>query len=117
MQLVPDAAPHRRYLGVSAATGRLGCDVLAAAWFGEFYDAERLPDQDWGLHHFLSAPLAEAYPVLSTDQGPDCPWGPNADCPKPERPGRTLEAKIIHLQDEHGLSRENVADWLQTNGF
>jgi hypothetical protein len=117
IQLVPDPAPHRRYFGVSSETGRLGCDALAAAWFAEYYDGERSPDEDWGLHRFLSARLAEAYPVLSEDLGLDCPLGPNANCSVPDKPGRTLEAKVIHLQDEHRVSREKVADWLEAQGF
>jgi hypothetical protein len=50
----------------------------------------------------LSSRLSDAYPTLSEDIGPDCPLGPNVHCPIRRRPGRTLEATIIHLQDEHG---------------
>ena len=113
IQLVPDAAPPRRYFGVLAVTGRLGCDALAAAWFAEYYDGARPEDEDRGLKLFLSAPLHDAYPALASDAGVGCALGLR-DCVAPERPGRSLEAKIIHLQDEHGFSRDQVADWLET---
>jgi hypothetical protein len=113
IQLVPDPAPPRRYFGVSPETGRLGCDALAAAWFAEYYDGARQDDEDRGLHRFLSTPLHEAYPALTSDMGPGCPLDVR-DCPSPNRsPGRFLEAKIIHLEDEHGFTREQVALWLQ----
>jgi hypothetical protein len=111
MQLMPDEAPRHRYLGVSAETGRLGCDALAAAWFAEFYDSARPDGEGRGLEAFLSRPLVEAYPVLHSVIGAACPIGA-ADCPKP-RAGETVEAKIIHLQDEHEYSREQVARWLE----
>ena len=111
IQLVPDPAPPRRYLGVSPQTGRLGCDALAAAWFAEFYDGTRAEDQDRALGAFLSRPLIEAYPVLAEDLGPRCPLGAD-DCPRPIG-GRSLEAKIIHIQDEHGCTRQQVAEWLE----
>ncbi len=118
IQIMPDAAPLRRYFGVSPATGRLGCDALAAAWLAEYYDGERpAHDEDSGLRGFLSVSLTDAYPVLTQDLGPECPAGPRDRCPAPGRAGRTLEAKIIHLQDEHGISREQVADWLQAHGY
>lgn len=117
MQLVPDAAPPRRYFGVSHESGRLGCDALAAAWLAEFYDAERaVADEAAGLTDFLAAPLNEAYPVLRKDLGEACPVGAHAPCPRPKG-GRTVEEKIVHLQDEHGFSRERVADWLHEQGL
>ena len=73
MQLVPDEAPRRRHLGVSAESGRLGCDALAAAWFAEFYDSTRAEDEDQGLGLFLSRPLVNAYPVLAKDVGHELP--------------------------------------------
>ncbi|HTY40810.1 MAG TPA: hypothetical protein VMH79_02940 [Thermoanaerobaculia bacterium] len=115
IQLVPDPAPPRRYFGVSAATGRLGCDALAAAWFAEFYDGTREEDDDGGLGLFLSAPLAEAYPVLLRNMGPDCALL-SEDCPRPAG-GYSLEQKIIHLQDEHGYTREHVVFWLEQRGL
>jgi hypothetical protein len=115
IQLIPDPAPTGRYFGVSAATGRLGCDALAAAWFAEYYDGER-NDQDPGLGSFLSEDLAKAYPQLRLDLGPNCPWGPTSSCSHSNM-GRSLEQKIIHLQDRHQLSREKVADWLQVHSF
>jgi hypothetical protein len=118
IQIVPDAAPPRRFFGVSAETGRLGCDALAAAWFAEYYDSERLPGpEEHGLDEFLSVRLTEAYPVLKKVLGPGCPAGPGDRCPTRGRGGQTLEAKVIHLEDEHGLGREKVADWLQLHGF
>jgi hypothetical protein len=118
IQLVPDAAPPRRYLGVSAATGHLGCDALAAAWLAEYYDGERSSeDEHGGLDRFLSASLAGAYPALRTELGNDCPAGPDDRCPAPLRAGRTLEAKLMHLQDEHTMSRVEIADWLEDNGY
>jgi hypothetical protein len=115
IHLIPDPAPPRRYLGVSPDTGRLGCDALAAAWFAEFYDGTRTDDEDRGLRLFLSSPLADAYPALRRDFGPGCPIEAE-DCPRPAG-GRTLEAKIIHLEDEHGYTREQVVEWLQERGL
>jgi hypothetical protein len=117
IQLIPDEAPPSRYFGVSPNSGRLGCDALAAAWFAEFYDRERSEDQDAMLKLFLSVDLASAYPVLHEDMGPGCPSGPSAgSCPHPDV-GRALEQKIIHLQDRHRFSREQVADWLLAHGY
>jgi len=117
IQLVPDPAPPRRYFGVSADTGRLGCDALAAAWFAEYFDVERISeDEHAGLARYLSSPLAEAYPVLKRDVGPSCPLGAHERCPRPEG-GRTVESKVIHLEDEHGYKREAIAEWLQSHGF
>ena len=117
IQLMPDAAPPRRYFGVSAETGRLGCDALAGAWFAEFYDAERsTADDDQGLTAYLSSPLVEAYPALRQDMGPGCPLGAHEPCPRPKG-GRTVETKIIHLQDEHRFSRERIAEWLDERGL
>ena len=117
MQLVPDEAPPRRFLGVSAETGRLGCDALVAAWFAEYYDGARLADEDRGLARFLSTPLHEAYPVLARELGAGCALDA-PDCPAPSRPpGRFLEAKIVHLQDEHGFTRDQVAQWLDDRRF
>lgn len=115
MQLVPDEAPRRRHLGVSAESGRLGCDALAAAWFAEFYDSTRAEDEDQGLGLFLSRPLVNAYPVLAKDVGHGCPIGAE-DCPRPSG-GATVQAKIIHLQDEHELTRPGIADWLESRGW
>jgi hypothetical protein len=115
IQLVPDGAPARRYFGVSAETGRLGCDALAAAWFAEYFDGTREEDQDRGLRAFLSAPLLDAYPVLTKEVGASCPIRAD-NCPRP-RGGATVEAKIIHLEDEHGFSREQVAQWLEDRGW
>ena len=53
IQLVPDEAPRRRYFGVSAQTGRLGCDALAAAWLAEYYDRPRSESDDPGLRVFF----------------------------------------------------------------
>lgn len=111
MQLVPDGAPLHRYLGVSAETGRLGCDALAAAWLAEFYDSTRAEGGDRGLQFFLSRALVDAYPVLHSAVGSGCPIGA-VDCPNPGG-GETVEAKIIHLEDEHEFSREQVAQWLE----
>ncbi len=116
MQIMPDAAPPSRYLGVSPVTGRLGCDALAAAWFAEFYDCERSEGRDEALTLFLSAKLEAVYPVLREDMGPGCPAGPTGSCAHPGS-GRALEQKIIHLQDRHGFTREKVADWLQEHGL
>jgi len=116
IQLIPDPAPPNRYFGVSPATGRLGCDALAAAWFAEYYDRERSENQDTMLGLFLSVDLAGAYPVLHKDMGPGCPADPTGSCPHPN-PGRAVEQKIIHLQDRHGFSREEVADWLEARGL
>jgi hypothetical protein len=58
----------------------------------------------------------DIYPVLKRDLGPGCPAGPDDQCPRP-KPSRILERKIIHLQDEHGFTREHVADWLQERRF
>ena len=115
IQLVPDPAPPRRYLGVSAATGRLGCDALVAAWFAEFYDRTRIGDEDTGLRAFLSTSIVDAYPILRVEMAPDCPLSA-VDCPQPVG-GRVVEAKIVHLQDEHGYTREQVAAWLETHGY
>lgn len=112
IQLVPDPAPRGRYFGVSAETGNLGCDALVAAWFAEYYDRERSEDQDSMLRLFLSVDLAAAYPILDRDMGAGCPAGAIDDCPHPSI-GRTLERQIIHLQDRHGLTREQVATWLE----
>ena len=116
IELVPDPAPPRRYFGVSEATGRLGCDVLAAAWFAEFSENDREDDEHSSLTQYLSRPLLDAYPVLVRDLGMGCPVGPDDKCPKPKG-GTILERKIIHIQDWHGFTREQVADWLQERHF
>ena len=115
-QLIPDPAPPGRYFGVSSSTGRLGCDALAAAWFAEFYDGVRPDDEFASLRRFLSEDLAEAYPVLGKDLGPGCPSGSESTCPHRSE-GRTLEQKVVHLQDRHGFTRDQVAAWLQTHSF
>ena len=73
LQIVPDAAPPGRFLGVSPASGRLGCDALAAAWVAEFFDRERTAEHDATLGQFLAADLAGLYPVLAFDMGPELP--------------------------------------------
>lgn len=116
IQLIPDEAPRGRYFGVSPDTGRLGCDALAAAWFAEYYDGERTDDEDRGLSPFLSRPLDDAYPELTREMAPGCALGAPG-CPAPDRPpGRSLEAKIIHLEDQHAFTREQVAQWLEDRG-
>lgn len=115
-ELVPDPAPARRYVG-TAESGRLGCDALAAAWFAEFSDTLPPTDPDDALHRHLPTELTDAYPVLTMDLGPGCPSGPQSVCPKRGDSGHTLEVKIIHLQDEHGFSRENVVAWLVAHSF
>ena len=116
-QLVPDPLPARRYVG-PAGSGRLGCDALVAAWFAEYAEeGVQLDDPNLTQYRYLSGELSDAYPVLSMDLGPGCPSGPQSLCPKPGDLGQTLEAKIIHLQDEHGLSREQVIAWLDAHSF
>lgn len=115
IQIVPDSAPPGRFLGVSPATGRLGCDALTAAWLAEFYDRDRSDTGGWMLRLFLCADLAEAYPVLRYDMGASCPAGPTSSCRHPNTIGSSLEQKLIHLQDCHGLTREKVADWLEAH--
>ena len=96
------------------AGGRLGRGALQAAWLALYPKARGPGDNPTAL--YVSGDLASDYPELREDMGPGCPWGPTGSCPAPTEPGRSLEQKIIHLEDRHWLTRERVADWLETHG-
>jgi hypothetical protein len=115
IRLVPHEAPRGRFFGDSPQTGRLGCDAVASAWFAEFFDEGSAESADVGVRAFLASPIADVYPVLRSRVGLGCPIGA-VSCPT-SRIGETVEAKIIHLEDEHGFTREQVAQWLEDRGF
>jgi hypothetical protein len=111
IRLVADAAPRGKYFGVSPLTGRLGCDAIASAWIAERLEGKRPEAAEVGLRAFLARPLVDAYPALRSDAGPGCPIEA-ADCPT-FQVGDTVEAKVLHLEDEHDFTREQVAQWLE----
>lgn len=115
IRLIPDEAPRGRFFGDSPATGRLGCDALASAWFAEFFDGRPAESVDIGLRAFVASPIANVYPVLQSKVRPGCPI--ESGVCRTTRVGETVDTKIIHLEDAHGHSREQVALWLEDRGF
>ena len=92
------------------AGGRFGRSALNAAWIAEFEKDH--PDG------YLTADLEGRYPELREEFGPFCPYGESTQCrvwPPPH--SRTLEAAIIHLEDTHKRTREQVARWLEAHGW
>lgn len=102
LQTVPD--PPDPAIG-----GRQGRGALQAAW------RARHPETSAS---YVSTRLAEDFPELHKPAGNSCPAGPNTSCPEwPKQNPRTLEVAIIHLEDTHAFSREQVASWLEAYGF
>jgi hypothetical protein len=63
---------------------------------------------------YAAADLVECYPELREDFGVFCPYGQGSRCREwPPLSSRSLEVAIIRLEDAHGLTREQVADWLE----
>jgi hypothetical protein len=107
-ELVPGEA--QRY---SHGDGKKTTDVLGAAWAAQFEPGE--------APRYLSRPLARLYPQLDkplsidAERQAECPIE-DPDCRKP-RGGKTLQDKILHLQDQHGWGRDKVAAFLEDRGF
>jgi hypothetical protein len=116
IQLAPDSALLRRFVGASAESGLLDSDALAAAWFAEYCEdrtpAACEPESDASL----SAQLQEAYPILRTTAREGCPAVKTTKCPRLDV-GSTVEQKVVHLEDYHLLTRGHVASWLQAHSY
>lgn len=94
------------------AGGPFGRGALHAAWVAEF---ER--DHPDGYSRLN---LVERYPELREDFGICCPSGESSMCgswPSPGAGSRSFEQAVIHLEETHKRSREQVAQWLEANGF
>ena len=85
--------------------------ALQAAWLAQFPDAT-------GPRDALSAELLPYYPELREAFGDSCPYGPNPSCPAwPRCEERTLEQPIVHLEDVHHETREEIIRWLDAHGL
>jgi hypothetical protein len=102
IELIPGEAQTRTH-----GNQKTTADALASAWVAQ------VGPENASL--YTSRALAKFFPELDREEGHECPLrGPY--CPKPLG-GNTLEAKIIHLHDEHGFNREQVADCLESRGL
>lgn len=112
-QVHPLGPPPEPFIG-----GRQGRSALVAAWLAHF-DVPPGPEADVS-RGYTTAGLAGLFPELIDDSGkrigPGCPAGPTGTCPHPDV-GLSLEQKIIHLEDRHRFTLEQVANWLQAYGY
>ena len=98
--------------------GRETRSALVAVWLAQFDEPPGPAESP--SRGYASSRLAALYPQLTDVEygrklGTGCPYGPTTSCPHPDV-GVTLAQKISHLEERHGRSREQVADWLQAHG-